>query len=123
MIDAFADLTNDHHFIHVDPVRAAAQPMGRTIAHGFLTLSLLSRMSYQVCPRIESARYALNYGFDRVRFVQPVPVDSRVRGRFVLRSAQATSTEQLQVVYGVTMEIDGQTRPAIVAEWLTRSMV
>ncbi|MDH5538637.1 MAG: MaoC family dehydratase [Rhizobacter sp.] len=120
MVDAFAALTGDSHFIHVDPARAALLPSGGTIAHGFLTLSLLSAMGYQVCPYVEGARYPLNYGFNRLRFVSPVPTGSRVRGRFVLRSAQAISDEQRQLVYDATVEIDGGTRPALAAEWLTR---
>ena len=80
-IDAFGKLTGDQHFIHVDPARAAkVLPSGGTIAHGFFTLSLLSNMAYQVCPTIEGVRFPLNYGFNRLRFVAPVPVGSRVRG-------------------------------------------
>jgi acyl dehydratase len=120
MIDRFAELTGDRHFIHVDPVRAAALPLGGTIAHGFLTLSLLSAMSYQVCPYVEGARYPLNYGFNRLRFVAPVPVGSRVRGRFLLRSAEEISPGQRQVTYEATVEIDGGERPALVAESLSR---
>jgi acyl dehydratase len=121
-IDAFADVTGDHYFIHVDPQRAAALPYGGTIAHGFLTLSLLSLMSYEVCPRIEGTRYPLNYGFDRVRFVHPVVVGSRVRGRFVLRSADIVNDQQRQAVYDVNVEIEGAPRPALVAQWLTRAV-
>ena len=120
MIDSFADVTGDQYFLHIDPQRAAALPFKSTIAHGFLTLSLLSMMSYQACPRIEDSRYPLNYGFNRLRFVAPVLVGSRVRGRFVLRSADTISSEQRQAVYDVTVEIEGGTKPALVAEWLTR---
>ena len=82
MIDRFADVTDDHQFIHVDPVRAAAEtPFGGAIAHGFLTLSLLSRMGAEVLPRIEGRIRGINYGFDRVRFLAPVPAGGRVRGR------------------------------------------
>ena len=122
-IDAFADLTDDHFFIHVDPQRAAALPFKGTVAHGFLTLSLLSAMSYQVCPVVEGMRYALNYGFNRIRFVSPVPVNSRVRGRFVLRKAEVISAEQRQMTYDVTVEIEGSDRPALVAEWITRAVM
>jgi acyl dehydratase len=120
MVDAFADVTDDHYFLHVDPARAAVPPLGGTIAHGFLTLSLLAPMAYQVCPYVEEARYPLNYGFDRVRFVAPVPVGSRIRGRFVLRQAEVISPEQRQTLYDATVEIEGSTRPALVAQWLTR---
>ena len=119
-VNAFADVTDDHYFLHIDPVRAAVPPLGGTIAHGFLTLSLLAPMAYQVCPYVEGARYPLNYGFNRVRFVAPVPVGSRIRGRFVLRRAEVISAEQRQTLYDVTVEIEGSTRPALVAEWLTR---
>jgi acyl dehydratase len=123
MIDAFADLTGDHYFIHTDPQRAARLPFGGTIAHGFLTLSLVSVMGYQVCPLIQGTRYPLNYGFNRVRFVAPVPVGARVRGHFVLRAADVVAPEQRQMVYDVTVEIEGTDKPALVAEWLTRAIM
>lgn len=120
MVDAFADTTDDHYFLHVDPVRAAAPPFTGTIAHGFFTLSLLAPMAYEVCPHVVGARYPLNYGFNRVRFVAPVLVGSRIRGRFVLRSAEDVRATQRQTIYDVTVEIEGAPRPALVAEWLTR---
>ncbi|HSB23963.1 MAG TPA: MaoC family dehydratase [Burkholderiaceae bacterium] len=120
MVDAFGKLTGDTHFIHVDPARAAATPLGSTIAHGFLTLSLLSNMAYQVCPTIEGVRFPLNYGFNRMRFVAPVPVGSRVRAHFVLKNVEAIDATQRQIVYEVSVEIEGKPKPALVAEWLTR---
>ena len=122
-IDAFAKLTGDQHFIHVDPVRAAALPLKGTIAHGFLTMSLLSNMAYQVCPAIEGVKFPLNYGFNRMRFVAPVPVNSRVRAHFVLKEIAALDDTQRQVVYEVSVEIEGKPKPALVAEWLTRAIV
>jgi acyl dehydratase len=123
MIDAFAKLTGDQHFIHVDPVRAAALPFKGTIAHGFFTLSLLSNMAYQVCPTIEGVRYPLNYGFNRLRFVAPVPVGSRVRGHFTLQRVEVIDAAQRQIVYDASIEIEGRDKPALVAEWLTRVLV
>jgi len=123
MIDSFANLTGDQHFIHVDPVRAASLPFKGTIAHGFFTLSLLSNMAYQVCPTIEGVQFPLNYGFDRLRFVAPVPVGSRVRGHFVLKQAQAIDDHQRQIVYDASVEIEGRPKPALVAQWLTRIIV
>ena len=123
MIDAFADVTDDHYFLHVDAERAGATPFGSTIAHGLLTLSLLPAMAYQVCPYVEAARYPLNYGFDKVRFVAPVPAGSRIRGSFVLREAQTIRADQRQLRYAATIEIEGSDRPAVVAEWLMRYVV
>jgi acyl dehydratase len=120
MIDAFAGVTRDGYFLHVDPARAAATPMGTTIAHGMLTLSLLPALGYEVCPYVEGARYPLNYGFDRVRFVSPVHVDARVRARFVLREAATVSAVQRQLRYDATIDIEGSDKPALVADWLTR---
>ena len=120
MVDTFAQVTGDEYFLHVDPQRAAALPFGGTIAHGFLTLSLLAKMGYQACPYVEGARFPLNYGFDRVRFVAPVPVGRRVRGHFVLHNAEIVSSSQRQLTYDVSVEVEGGSRPALVAEWLTR---
>jgi len=120
MVDAFARLTGDEYFLHVDRERAAALPFGGTIAHGFLTMSLLAVMAYQACPYVEGARYPLNYGFDRVRFVAPVPVGRRVRGHFALRGAEVIGDRQRQLRYHVSVEIEGSDRPALVAEWLSR---
>ena len=120
MIDTFAQVTGDEYFLHVDPQRAAALPFKGTIAHGFLTLSLLAPMGYQACPYVDGARFPLNYGFNRVRFVAPVPVGRRVRGRFLLRNAEVVSSSQRQLTYDATVEVEGGSRPALVAEWLTR---
>lgn len=120
-VNTFADVTEDWYFIHTDPEKAAAEtPWGGTIAHGFLTLSLLSAMAYDVVPSIEGAVRGVNYGFDKIRFVAPVPVGSRVRGRFELARAETSKPGEITLVYAVTVEIDGAERPAIAAEWLTR---
>ena len=117
-IDAFAEVTQDHQFIHVDPEAAAKTPFGGTVAHGFLTLSLLSRMASDVMLRPESLRMAVNYGFERVRFIAPVPSGSRVRGRFVLARAGEKRPGQWQFTHQVTVEIEGQEKPALTADWI-----
>lgn len=117
-IDAFADVIDDHQWIHVDPQRAAAGPFGGTIAHGFLTLSLLSRLVGQVY-RVEGVSMAVNYGMNKVRFPAPVPVDSAVRAQVELAEA-ADVTGGLQLVVRVTLQIDGQAKPGCAAEWVTR---
>jgi acyl dehydratase len=122
-IAAFGATTGDRYFLHMDPERAKGTPFGATIAHGLLTLSLVPAMAYEVCPYVEGARYPLNYGFNRVRFVAPVIVGSRLRARFVLQRADAISADQRQLTYAVTVEMQGQERPALVAEWLMRYVV
>jgi acyl dehydratase len=117
-IDAFADVTQDHQFIHTDPEAAAQTPFGGTIAHGFLTLSLLSRMAADVMLRPESVSMAVNYGFERVRFIAPVRSGSRVRGRFVLLGAHEKNPGQWQFVHQVTVEIEGGDKPALTADWI-----
>jgi len=119
-IDAFADITDDHQFIHVDPQGAAKTPLGGTVAHGFLTLSLLSAMSYDALPDLDGAVMGLNYGFDRLRFVSPVPAGARLRGHFVLADVARVNPQELSVAWDVTVEIEGQARPALVARWLHR---
>lgn len=122
MVDAFARLTGDTYFIHVDPERAAREtPYGGTIAHGFLTLSLLANMAYHVCPFVEGTRNAVNYGFNRLRFVAPVPTGSRVRGHFVLKAFEVQSS-RWNATYEVSVEIEGASKPALVAEWLNSGL-
>jgi len=123
LIDTFADATMDRQFIHVDPERAGQTPFEGTIAHGFLVLSLLSRMSYAAVPGIENAVMGMNYGMNRVRFVSPVKAGARVRGRFVLSDVAKRAEDQLLATYAVTVEIEGGQDPALVAEWLTLSIV
>lgn len=118
-IDAFADVTEDHQFIHTDPVRAAASPFRGTIAHGFLTLSMLSRMAVQALPMLSDCRESLNYGFDRVRFLSPVRSGARVRAVFVLNAVEDRPDNRRMLRFGVTVEIEGESRPALSADWLT----
>ena len=117
-IDAFADATEDHQFIHVDPQAAAAAGLGGTIAHGFLSLSLLSRMAAEGMLIPEGVRMALNYGFDRVRFLAPVKSGKRVRGRFTLDSVEEKAPGQVLMRHLVTVEIEGEDKPALAATWL-----
>ena len=118
-VDAFADLTEDRYFIHIDPERAAREtPHGGTIAHGFLTLSLLSQMAYQVCPTIEGTTSGVNYGFNRLRFVAPVRTGSRVRGHFQLKDFDVQPGQRWTATWNVSVEVEGGAKPAIVAEWL-----
>ena len=118
-IDDFADVIEDHQFIHIDPERAKREtPFGSTVAHGFLTMSLLSIMSYEVMPVIEGTTMGVNYGFDKLRFISPVRAGSRVRGRFVLAEAKLRKEKELQSRTNVTIEIEGEEKPALVADWL-----
>ena len=118
-IDAFADATEDRQFIHVDPDAAARTPFGGTIAHGFLSLSLLSRMGAEAMPMPEGLQMAINYGLDRVRFPAPVRSGKRVRGRFVLDSIEEKAPSQWLLRHTVTVEIEDELKPALTAEWLT----
>lgn len=119
-IDAFADITEDHQFIHVDPEAAKATPIGGTIAHGFLSLSMLSAMSYDAVPHIEGVTFGLNYGFNRLRFLSPVRAGSKVRGVFKLHSFDQSKPGEVTVIFDVTIEIEGQNKPALIAEWIGR---
>ena len=118
-INAFANDTEDHQFIHVDPERAKKETaFGATIAHGFLTMSMLSVMSYEVMPAIAGTTMGVNYGFDKLRFLSPVRSGKRVRGRFVLAEAKLRKPNELQSRTNVTVEIEGEDKPALVADWL-----
>lgn len=118
MIDKFADATNDHQFIHVDPERAKKEtPFGGTIAHGFLTLSLLSSMHYDAVPAFEKITSAVNYGFDSVRFVAPVKTGSRVRAHFTMKEARFRGATMLSLTYNVELEIENEPKPALTAVW------
>jgi len=118
-IDEFARATDDAQWIHVDPERAAAGPFGATIAHGFLTLSLVVPLFEQALPPLEGYGMTLNYGLNRVRFTAPVPVGSRIRGRFRVEAIDEVALGE-QATVGVTIELEGQEKPACVAEALFR---
>jgi acyl dehydratase len=117
-IDAFAQATEDRQFIHIDPAAAAQTPFGGTIAHGFLSLSLLSRMGAEAMLLPDGLKMAVNYGLDRVRFVAPVRSGTRVRGRFTLDSVEEKAPGQILVRHAVTVEIEGGDKPALTALWL-----
>jgi acyl dehydratase len=118
-INTYADVIEDHQFIHIDPERARRETaFGSTVAHGFLTMSLLSIMSYEVMPVIEGTTMGVNYGFDKLRFISPVRAGSRVRGRFVLAEAKLRKPKELQSRTNVTVEIEGEDKPALVADWI-----
>ncbi|MGT2436003.1 MaoC family dehydratase [Bradyrhizobium betae] len=117
-IDTYADVTEDHQFIHVDPERAKESAFGTTIAHGFLTMSMMSVMSYEVMPAIAGTTMGVNYGFDKLRFISPVRSGKRIRGRFVLAEAKLRKPHELQSRTNVTVEIEGEDKPALVADWL-----
>ncbi len=118
-INTFADATGDHQWIHVDVARAAASPFQSTIAHGFLTLSLISTL-IRSAVGFTGLRMAINYGTNRVRFVSPVPAGSRIRGRFTIGAVEDVSGPGIQVTWQGTVEREGGDKPALVAEWLVR---
>jgi acyl dehydratase len=124
LINAFADATHDHQFIHVDPEKAAQlSPWKVTIAHGFLTLSLLSHLSGSIpakLPPLTGLVMGINYGFDKVRFINPVKVDSRIRAASILRKVELKEPDAVNLTRSMTVEIDGEDKPALVADWITR---
>ncbi|MBX3476826.1 MAG: MaoC family dehydratase [Brevundimonas sp.] len=122
-IDAFAQVTEDHQFIHVNPELAKQTPFGGTIAHGFLTLSLASAMSYDAVQPLDGVVMGVNYGFDKLRFLAPVPAGSKVRGRFKLLGAEDKGGGRWLIRHELTVEIDGGEKPALIAEWLSMQMV
>lgn len=117
-IDAHADCHEDWQFIHVDPDAAAATDMGTTIAHGFLSLSMLSAMAYDAGLEIAEAAVGLNYGFNRLRFIAPVPAGARIRAVFTPKVLEPRRSGEVLLVSDVVIEIEGQQKPALAAEWL-----
>jgi len=122
-INTFADVTEDHQFIHVDEAAAKHTPFGATIAHGFLTLSLLSKFAEQGSVAVEDVKMGMNYGFDKVRFLSPVLVGSKVRGRFTVKDAVEKRPGQHLITYNVTVDIDGGDKPALICEWMGMQFV
>jgi acyl dehydratase len=122
-INKFADATHDQQYIHVDPEKAKDSPFGGTIAHGFLSLSLFSAIAYDAAINLENTIMGLNYGFEKVRFLQAVKVNSRVRGRMVLDDVIEKRPGQFLYNWAVTVEIEGEEKPALTAQWLTMTIV
>ncbi|MAI05748.1 MAG: Nodulation protein N [Alphaproteobacteria bacterium TMED87] len=119
-INLFADCTEDHQFIHIDEDRAKKEtPFGGTIAHGFLSLSLLSKLSNGVAVELENVKMAINYGFEKIRFIQPVPSGSKVRAHFFLNNADERKPNQWMLTYDISVEIEGSDKPVLSAQWLT----
>ena len=117
-VDAFAAATEDRQFIHVDPGAAAATPLGGTVAHGFLTVAMLPRMAAEAMLFPAELKMMINYGLDRLRFLNPVRCGKRIRGRFTLESVEEREPGQWLVRHHVTVEIEDEERPALVAGWL-----
>ena len=122
-VDAFADITLDHQFVHVDPERARATPFGGTIAHGFLTLSLLVHLCLPFIPVLAGRKLVVNYGFDKVRFAAPVKVGKRIRAVATLGAVEERKLGQVIMRVDVTVEAEGESKPALVAEWLSLHVV
>lgn len=123
-INSFAECTDDYQFIHLDEIRAKKDsPFGGTIAHGFLTLSLLSKFAFEVGFEIEDAGISINYGFDKVRFIKPVMAGKKIRARFELLEIAQRNRNQILITYKVKVEIEGEDKPALLAHWLTMQVI
>ena len=122
-IDEFAESTEDRQFIHIDPEAAARTPFGTTIAHGFLSLSMLSRMAAEVMLIPDSTKMAVNYGLDRVRFIAPVKSGKRIRGHWKLLELVEKRPGQWQQTHEITIEIEGEDKPALITEWIMQFFV
>jgi len=118
-INQFADVTLDHQFIHIDPVAAAKTPFGGTVAHGFLSLSLLPHLMKDLTLVPDNVVMGVNYGFNSLRFLSPVPVNSKVRANVSVKEVVEKNPGQYLITYTVALEIEGTSKPALVAEWLT----
>lgn len=121
-INQFAEVTRDFQFIHVDEERARATPLGGTIAHGQLTLSLIPTLAEEVIPTVAGVTMGFNYGYDRVRFLSPVRSGKRVRGHFSMKSVDLSKAGRIAFSVNATIEIEGEDKPALVAEWLGLAM-
>jgi acyl dehydratase len=122
-INQFADVTNDHQFIHVNEELAKQTPFGGTIAHGLLTLSFLPAFAYDALPSIEGTQMGVNYGYNKIRFLSPVKSGKRVRGRFTLKEVTEPKPGQVMSITDVAVEIEGENKPALLAEWVTLAFI
>jgi len=122
-INVFADVTEDHQFIHINEAAAKQTPFGGTIAHGFLTLSLLSKIAEGAGMTVEGVKMGVNYGFEKVRFLSPVPSGSRIRGRFNLKSVEERKPGQILITYEVSVDIENHDKPALIADWMVMQFV
>ena len=122
-INDFADVTVDHQFIHIDEKKAKATPFGGTVAHGFLTLSLLSKFVGEIGLKLEGSTMGINYGFDKLRFLAPVRANSRIRARFSLLSIAEKKAGHYLMSYEVTVDIEGEDTPALAAQWLGMQVI
>jgi len=120
MIDSYARIVEDDQFIHTDPARAALSPFGTTVAHGFLSLGMLSAMAYDAQPQIAGEVISVNYGLNHLRFLAPVPSNARIRGHFTLNVLEERKLGEITTTWDVSVEIEGQNKPALVAEWINR---
>ncbi|HEP8424939.1 TPA: MaoC family dehydratase [Pseudomonas aeruginosa] len=122
-INGFADITEDHQFIHIDPAKAKATPFGGTIAHGLLTLSMLPSLIEKTLPALEGMKASINYGYNKVRFLAPVRSGKRVRAKFVITDFTEAGEGRYQVITAITVEIEGEEKPALAAEWISMILV
>ncbi len=119
LINGFADVTSDHNYIHVDPEKAAQSPMGGTIAHGLLTLSMLPQLANDALPSNSGFKMSVNYGYDKIRFLTPVHSGKNIRGRFKVLNFTEIRPGEWRKLLSVTIEIESEPKPALVAEWIT----
>ncbi|HCE7954231.1 TPA: MaoC family dehydratase [Pseudomonas aeruginosa] len=122
-ISDFADVTEDQQFIHVDPEKAKATPFGGTIAHGLLTLSMLPSLIEKTVPALEGMKASINYGYNKVRFLAPVRSGKRIRAKFVIADFSEAGPGRYQVLTTITVEIEGEEKPALIAEWISMVLV
>ncbi len=122
-INAFAEVTEDRQFIHIDPAKAKASPFGGTIAHGLLTLSMLPTMIENTLPALEGMKASINYGYNKVRFLAPVRSGKRIRAHFVISEFEEIKPGRFQLTTDITVEIEGEDKPALVTEWISMALV